>query len=103
MNETPNAPEWPQPPSLPQHQPRPAIPVQRKPHELLPMEGGPGVSNAVVTPPLFEALRMVITQEPFLLIEGQVQHVDNVIHVKARRIERLDQEKFNCPESHDFR
>ena len=45
MNETPSTPEWPQPPIQPQA--RPAIPKQRKPHELLPMEGGPGVSNAI--------------------------------------------------------
>ncbi len=47
MNETPSTPEWPQPPIQPQPQARPAIPQRRKPHELLPMEGGPGVSNAV--------------------------------------------------------
>ena len=46
MNETPTTPEWPQSPQ-PHPQPRPAIPVKRKPHELLPMDGGPGVSNAV--------------------------------------------------------
>jgi error-prone DNA polymerase len=67
------------------------------------LEDETGVSNAIVTPPLFEAQRLLITQEPFLMIEGRLQHIDNVIHVKAQRIERLNQEMFNCPESHDFR
>ena len=48
MNETPNTPDWPQPPTPPQA-PRSTIPVKRKPHELLPMEGGPGFGNAVAS------------------------------------------------------
>jgi hypothetical protein len=38
---------------------------------------------------------------PFLLIEGILQHQDNVISVKARRIEPL-QMKIESPASHDF-
>ena len=47
------------------------------------LEDETGVSNAIVTPPMFEANRLVITEESFLLIEGRLQHVENVIHVKA--------------------
>jgi len=58
------------------------------------LEDETGISNAIVTPPLFEAQRLVITEESFLLIEGQLQHVDGVIHVKADRIERLEHDAF---------
>ncbi len=47
MNETPNTPEWPPPPSLPQTQPRPAAQEPRKPHDLVPMDGGPAMSGAI--------------------------------------------------------
>jgi error-prone DNA polymerase len=66
------------------------------------LEDETGISNAIVTPPLFEAQRLVITEESFLLIEGQLQHVDGVIHVKADRIERLEHDVFEGAGSHDF-
>lgn len=47
MNETPNTPDWPPPPSLPQSQTRPATPAHRKPHDLVPMDGGPAMSGAI--------------------------------------------------------
>jgi error-prone DNA polymerase len=66
------------------------------------LEDETGISNAIVTPPLFEAQRLVITQESFLLIEGRLQHVDGVIHVKAERIQRLEHEAFVGSASYDF-
>ena len=35
------------------------------------LEDETGVSNAIVTPDLFERVRLLITEEPFLLIEGK--------------------------------
>ncbi len=35
------------------------------------LEDETGVSNAIVTPDLFERMRLLITEEPFLLIEGR--------------------------------
>ncbi len=66
------------------------------------LEDETGISNAIVTPPMFEAHRLVITEEPFLLIEGPLQHVDGVIHVKARRIERLQHDASVATKSYDF-
>jgi error-prone DNA polymerase len=66
------------------------------------LEDETGVSNSVVTPQLFEAQRMLIAEEPYLVIEGQVQQVDNVIHIKALRIERLDPELQAAAPSYDF-
>jgi error-prone DNA polymerase len=66
------------------------------------LEDETGVSNAIVTPKLFEELRFVITQEPFLEIEGPVQNADNVIVIKARRIAAMPRNKLAAAASHDF-
>ncbi|MEO5717549.1 MAG: OB-fold nucleic acid binding domain-containing protein, partial [Chthoniobacterales bacterium] len=67
------------------------------------LEDETGVANAIVTPDLFERIRLVITEEPFLLIEGEVQNTDNVVLVKARRISPLPHAQLAGSESHDFR
>jgi error-prone DNA polymerase len=53
------------------------------------LEDETGVSNAIVEPDLFERFRLVITEEAFLLIEGQVQNSDGVVLIKARDIKPL--------------
>ena len=67
------------------------------------LEDETGVSNAIVTPQLFEKYRMVITEEPFLVIEGVMQNISNVIHVKAGKISALQFAEMVLPASHDFR
>ena len=66
------------------------------------LEDETGVSNAIVTPDLFEKLRLLITEEPFLLIEGQVQNTDGVTLVKAQRIRPLAHAQITGSASHDF-
>jgi error-prone DNA polymerase len=66
------------------------------------LEDETGVSNAIVTPKLFEELRLVITQEQFLEIEGPVQNTDNVVVVKARRILPMRRNNLAAAPSHDF-
>ena len=66
------------------------------------LEDETGISNAMVTPSLFEKLRLVITQESFLVIEGVLQNVDNVISVKARGVKALRHEQLMGSASHDF-
>ena len=66
------------------------------------LEDETGVSNAIVEPDLFEQFRLVITEEAFLLIEGEVQNSDNVILIKARDIRPLAHEQLVGSESHDF-
>jgi len=66
------------------------------------LEDETGVSNAIVTPDLFELLRLLITEEPFLVIEGEVQNSDNVVLVKARNISPLMHSQLPGSESHDF-
>ena len=67
------------------------------------LEDETGVANAIVAPALFDKLRLVITQEPFLVIEGKLQKVDRVITVKAQHIEGLHHEQLLGSASHDFR
>jgi error-prone DNA polymerase len=57
---------------------------------FLSMEDETGIANVVVMPDLFDQRRITLVTEPYLLIEGKVQNVDNVIHVLARRVERIE-------------
>jgi error-prone DNA polymerase len=66
------------------------------------LEDETGVSNAIVTPDLFERMRLLITEEPFLIIEGTVQNTENVVLIKAQKIRPLAHEKLTGSESHDF-
>jgi error-prone DNA polymerase len=66
------------------------------------LEDETGVSNAIVEPDLFEHFRLVITEEAFLLIEGEVQNSDNVVLIKVREIRPLTHEQLVGSESHDF-
>ncbi len=67
------------------------------------LEDETGVSNAIVDPDLFERFRLAITEEAFLLIEGEVQNSDGVVLIKAREIRALAHEQLIGSESHDFR
>jgi len=67
------------------------------------LEDETGVSNAIVDPDLFERFRLLITEEDFLLIEGEVQNSDNVVLIKTREIRPLAHDELVGSESHDFR
>jgi error-prone DNA polymerase len=66
------------------------------------LEDETGVSNAIVTPDLFEETRLLITEEPFLVIEGEVQNTDNVVLIKAQKIFPIINEGLVGSASHDF-
>jgi error-prone DNA polymerase len=67
------------------------------------LEDETGVSNAIVDPDLFEHFRLTITEESFLLIEGEVQNSEGVVLIKTRDIRPLAHEQLVGSESHDFR
>ena len=68
---------------------------------FLSLEDETGVANAIITPDLFEKNRILLVREQFLLIEGKLQNLDNVISVKADRV--LPLRITHAPtESHDF-
>jgi error-prone DNA polymerase len=68
---------------------------------FLSLEDETGIANVIVTPQLFEQNRLALVDYPFLLIDGILQHQDNAISVKARRVEPL-QMKHEDVGSHDF-
>jgi len=68
---------------------------------FLSLEDETGIANVIVTPQLFEQNRLALVNYPFLLIEGVLQHLDNVISVKAKRVEPLHI-KLEDVGSHDF-
>jgi error-prone DNA polymerase len=68
---------------------------------FLSLEDETGVANAIVRPPLFERQRAVIVHEPFLLVEGLLQHQDGVMSIRAQRVQPLVLLDARVP-SHDF-
>ncbi|HXQ23061.1 MAG TPA: error-prone DNA polymerase [Candidatus Acidoferrales bacterium] len=87
------------------------------------LEDETGTANAVVVPDMFQRYRSVIHTAALLCIEGPLQRVDDVIHVRARRLRALsmpqhaiqqrgsgyrmrttpEDEPPSMPKSHDFR
>jgi error-prone DNA polymerase len=53
---------------------------------FLSLEDETGVSNAIITPDLFQQNRLLLSTEQFLLIEGVLQNQDGVISIKASRV-----------------
>jgi error-prone DNA polymerase len=68
---------------------------------FLSIEDETGISNAIITPQLFEEYRMVVVQQQFLLIEGKLQNQQGVFSVKAERVQALPITRAETT-SHDF-
>jgi len=68
---------------------------------FLSLEDETGISNAIITPQIFQQHHVVIVNQQFLLIEGRLQNQDNVISVKAERIRPLFLTRAQTS-SHDF-
>ena len=68
---------------------------------FLTMEDETGVANIIITPQLFDKYRLVVVDEPFLLISGTLQNQDNVVSVKAKTIRALSFQ-VAAVASHDF-
>lgn len=56
---------------------------------FLSIEDETGISNAIIDPDLYEKNRSLVTYAKFLLVEGALQNVDKVIHIRARHLEEL--------------
>ncbi len=56
---------------------------------FLTLEDETGIANIIVRPDLFLRDRLVITDEPFLLVDGVLQNQDGVTSVRAERIAGL--------------
>jgi error-prone DNA polymerase len=68
---------------------------------FLSVEDETGIANAIIAPDVFAENRVTIVSHPFLLIEGRLQHQDNVISVKVDSVEALSIPSAAAA-SHDF-
>ena len=67
---------------------------------FLTLEDETGISNIIVRPDLFDRDRMTVIRQPFLLVEGVLQHQDGVLSVKAERLQGID--GGASVDAHDF-
>jgi error-prone DNA polymerase len=68
---------------------------------FLTLEDELGTANAVITPPTFRRHRRLLHTCGLLLVEGPLQKVDGVTHVRGQRFEELVV-AGSAPPSHDF-
>jgi error-prone DNA polymerase len=85
-------------------EPKPASPAASSPAHgfiFLSIEDETGISNAIIDPELYERNRSLVTHARFLLVEGTLQNVDKVIHIRAKHLEELNVTAAST-QSHDF-
>jgi error-prone DNA polymerase len=68
---------------------------------FLSLEDETGIANAIVRPALFERERATLVHEPFLVVDGILQHQDGVTAVRATAVRPLPGRAAPVP-SHDF-
>jgi hypothetical protein len=64
-------------------------PTTAKGFLFLSLEDENGIANVVVTPGLFERHRALLSRAALLQVEGPLQKVEGVIHIRARRFREL--------------
>ena len=67
---------------------------------FLTLEDETGISNVIIRPDLFDRERATVIRQPFLLVEGVLQHQDGVLSVKAERLQGID--GGAAVDAHDF-
>jgi error-prone DNA polymerase len=67
---------------------------------FLTLEDETGISNIIVRPDLFDRERMAVVRQPFLLVDGVLQHQDGVLSVRAERMQGI--EGSASVDAHDF-
>ena len=68
---------------------------------FLTLEDETGLVNVIVRPQLFTKEWITLIEKPFLVIDGVLQNVDNVINVRAERVSALRDMLFDVA-SHNF-
>ena len=68
---------------------------------FLSIEDETGVFNVILDPKTFDRFKFVVLSEPFLLIDGVLQNIDDVVSVKAARVAALPEGA--AAEVHNFR
>jgi error-prone DNA polymerase len=56
---------------------------------FLTLEDETGISNVIIRPDLYDRERTAVVGQPFLMIEGVLQHQDGVLSVRAERVEGI--------------
>ncbi len=56
---------------------------------FLSLEDETGISNAIVTPDIFDVNKLTIVGSSYLLVEGVLQNQQNVVSVRAQRVQPL--------------
>jgi error-prone DNA polymerase len=69
---------------------------------FLTLEDETGLINVIVRPRLFTREWLTIVEEPFLFVEGPLQHIDNVVNIRAERLTTLAEMPGLDMASHDF-
>jgi error-prone DNA polymerase len=67
---------------------------------FLTLEDETGISNIIIRPDLYDRERTAVVRQPFLMIEGVLQHQDGVLSVRAERIEGI--QGAASIDAHDF-
>jgi error-prone DNA polymerase len=68
---------------------------------FLTLEDETGIANIIVRPDVFARDRLVIVEEPFLIVDGVLQHQDGVISVRAEQIQGMRGVDVDF-DAHDF-
>ena len=68
---------------------------------FLTLEDETGVANIIVRPDLFARDRLVIVEEPFLIVDGVLQNQDGVTSVRAEHVQRMHGVDVDF-DAHDF-
>jgi error-prone DNA polymerase len=56
---------------------------------FLTLEDETGISNIIIRPDLFDRERAKVISQPFLIVEGMLQHQDGVLSVRAERVQGI--------------
>jgi error-prone DNA polymerase len=67
---------------------------------FLTLEDETGIANVIVRPDVFDRQRLTVVRQPFLIVDGVLQHQDGVASVRAERIEGMS--GGASVEAHDF-
>ena len=67
---------------------------------FLTLEDETGISNVIIRPDLYDRERAAVVRQPFLMIEGVLQHQDGVLSVRAERVEGI--QGAASIDAHDF-
>jgi error-prone DNA polymerase len=68
---------------------------------FLTLEDETGIANIIVRPDLFAANRLVIVEEPFLIVDGVLQSQEGVTSVRAEAVQGMGGTAVDF-NAHDF-